>query len=69
MPRLVGKQSSGGWYAGLFVVAAIASVVAIEYLGFINEIPGFGKDRKVTYQSRFSIPEISSILDPEESIH
>jgi hypothetical protein len=44
MPRLVGKQShTGENVAALLVVAAIVGV-ALEYIGVINVVPGFGRD-------------------------
>jgi hypothetical protein len=44
MPRLVGKQShTGENIAALLIVAAIAGV-ALEYIGVINVVPGFGQD-------------------------
>lgn len=44
MPRLVGKQShTGENVAALIVLAAIVGV-ALEYIGVINVIPGFGRD-------------------------
>ncbi len=36
MLRLVGKQSNSSWYAGLFLVFAIAAAGSREYFGFIN---------------------------------
>jgi hypothetical protein len=44
MPRLVGKKSNPALYAllGLFI-AAVGSI-ALEYLGVVNYIPGFGKE-------------------------
>lgn len=44
MPRLVGKQShTGENIAALLILAAIAGV-ALEYVGTINVVPGFGRD-------------------------
>ncbi|MGB3493515.1 MAG: hypothetical protein WBA57_12350 [Elainellaceae cyanobacterium] len=48
MPRLIGKQSNSGWYVGSAFILAIAIVVACEYTGLINIIPGFGRE----YQTR-----------------
>jgi len=51
MPRLVGKQSHNSWYAGLFLVVAIAATVgSLEYFGFTNIIPGFGQDNGLNNQ-------------------
>ncbi|MEA5509396.1 hypothetical protein VB715_06425 [Crocosphaera sp. UHCC 0190] len=51
MPRLVGKQSNSSWYAGLFLIFAIAVAVSLEYFGVINMIPGFGRDPGLSDQS------------------
>jgi hypothetical protein len=55
MPRLIGKQSNNGWYAGLFVIFVIAAAVSIEHFGFINIIPGFGRDYRPNYQSKLQL--------------
>jgi hypothetical protein len=51
MPRLVGKQSNSSWYAGLFLVVAIATAGYLEYFGFMNMIPGFGQDHRQSDRS------------------
>lgn len=44
MPRLVGKQShTGENVAALIVLAAIAGV-ALEYIGVVDVVPGFGRN-------------------------
>ena len=45
MPRLIGKQSNPTLPLSLLILAAIAGLVGLEYVGAINEIDGFGKDR------------------------
>jgi hypothetical protein len=51
VPRLIGKQSNNGWYAGLFLIAAIAITTGVlEYSGFTNVIPGFGQDDMLNNQ-------------------
>jgi hypothetical protein len=55
MPRLIGKQSNDSWYIGLFLVLAIAAAGSLEYLGFINVIPGFGLDRSMNNQSSLQL--------------
>jgi hypothetical protein len=55
MPRLIGKQSNSGWYAGLFLILAIAAAASLEYFGFINMIPGFGQEQKIGEQSSLQI--------------
>lgn len=44
MPRLMGKNSHTPMYTlvGLFVVVLVVST-ALEYLGFIDFVPGFGQ--------------------------
>lgn len=55
MPRLIGKQSKSSWYAGLFLIFAIAAAVSLEYLGMINIIPGFGRDSRPSNQSQLQL--------------
>ena len=45
MPRLIGKQSKSSVPLSLLILAAIATVVGLEYTGAINVINGFGNDR------------------------
>ena len=47
MPRLVGKQSNEGLYAGLVLIAAVLVAGSCEYFGVINVIPGFGSDTNI----------------------
>lgn len=55
MPRLIGKQSNSSWYAGLFLIFAIATVGSLEYLGIINIVPGFGRDSRLINQSQLQL--------------
>lgn len=55
MPRLIGKQSSNSWYAGLLIFAVIAVAGSLEYFGFINLIPGFGRDSGSSDQSQLQL--------------
>ncbi|MCY7369018.1 MAG: hypothetical protein LH474_12795 [Chamaesiphon sp.] len=45
MPRLVGKQSNSAIPLSLLILAAIATVIGLEYTGTINIVNGFGNDR------------------------
>jgi hypothetical protein len=54
MPRLIGKQSNSAVPVSLLILASIATVIGLEYIGSINVINGFGNDRLEihTYPSR-----------------
>jgi hypothetical protein len=54
MPRLVGKRSHASWYVGLvcFAGVMIAGAVGLEYLGVIDEVPGFGQPQRWRGQSQ-----------------
>jgi hypothetical protein len=44
MPRLVGKRSNPTPAIALFVILAAAAFgVALEYDGYINVVPGYGR--------------------------
>jgi hypothetical protein len=45
MPRLIGKQSNPAIPLSLLMIAAVAGVIGLEYVGAINIIDGFGSDR------------------------
>jgi hypothetical protein len=45
MPRLVGKQSNSAIPLSLLILASIATIIGLEYIGAINVINGFGNDR------------------------
>jgi hypothetical protein len=62
MPRLVGKQSNSGLWTSVVLVAAIAAAAGgIEYLGYTNFIPGWGKTQRAVGQS---IIPITAVLFP-----
>jgi len=44
MPRLVGKQSHAGENVAAFIIIAAIAGVALEYIGVVNVVPGFGRD-------------------------
>jgi hypothetical protein len=45
MPRLIGKQSNPAIPLSLLILASVAVVTGLEYVGVINIINGFGNDR------------------------
>ncbi len=45
MPRLIGKQSNSAIPLSLLILAAITTVIGLEYTGAINVVNGFGNDR------------------------
>lgn len=45
MPRLVGRQSSGGLSIGLLLLLSIAVLGTLEYVGTFDLIPNFGLER------------------------
>ena len=45
MPRLIGKQSNQAIPLSLLILASVAVVTGLEYVGAINVINGFGSDR------------------------
>jgi hypothetical protein len=63
MPRLLGKSSKAPLYIGVALAVLIAGAVAIEYLGVIDTIPGFGKERKTLGKLKLSNPHMSNALD------
>ena len=44
MPRLLGKTSKAPVYFGIAFLSLLGGAVALEYLGIVNVIPGFGKE-------------------------
>jgi hypothetical protein len=44
VPRLVGKQSNEGLYAGVVLIAAVLVAGSCEYFGVVNVVPGFGSE-------------------------
>jgi hypothetical protein len=47
MPRLIGKQSNPAIPLSLLIIALVAVVTGLEYVGEINLINGFGNDAPV----------------------
>ncbi len=43
MPRLVGKRSNPTPAIALIILVAAALGVTLEYYGYINVVPGFGR--------------------------
>lgn len=52
MPRLVGKRADASPAIALLFLIAIAAGVALEYAGYINVVPGFGRDNFYTSQEQ-----------------
>jgi hypothetical protein len=54
MPRLIGKQSNSTIPLSLLLLASIATIIGLEYIGSINVVNGFGNDRSEirTYPER-----------------
>ncbi|MGV0026757.1 hypothetical protein [Phormidesmis priestleyi] len=50
MPRLVGKRSNSDSTIALMFLLAIAAGAFLEYTGYVNLIPGFGRDGRYNYQ-------------------
>jgi hypothetical protein len=50
MPRLVGKRSDASSTIALLFLLALAAGVSLEYLGYVNVIPGLGRDIPYTSQ-------------------
>ena len=45
MTRFIGKKSNAPLYLTSFAVAIVASLVTMEYLGAIDIVPGFGREK------------------------
>jgi hypothetical protein len=51
MPRLIGKNSASPLYTTLGILAlALGGAVTLEYLGFIDVVPGFGQGSGITIE-------------------
>lgn len=44
MPRLLGKTSKMPVYFGTAFLSVLFAAIALEYLGIVNVVPGFGKE-------------------------
>ena len=56
MPRLIGRPSKAPGYVGLALLVAIVGIGALEYLGEINLVSGFGYDNTTSQPRRVSDP-------------
>jgi hypothetical protein len=43
MPRLIGKRSNSTPAIALMAILAAAAAVSLEYFGYVNVVPGFGR--------------------------
>lgn len=50
MPRLIGQRSDSSSSIALIVLLALAAGISLEYLGYVNVIPGFGQN--IPYSSQ-----------------
>jgi hypothetical protein len=50
MPRLIGQRSDSSPTIALVILLALAAGISLEYLGYINVVPGFGRDIPYTSQ-------------------
>ena len=50
MPRLIGKRSNANPVVALLFAIAIGTGISLEYLGYVNLIPGFGQNVQSTSQ-------------------
>lgn len=53
MPRLIGKRSNGNPVLALLFLLAIATGLSLEYLGYIDLIPGLGRDMRYSSQQGY----------------
>jgi hypothetical protein len=44
MPRLIGQRSDSSSTIALLLFLALAAGLSLEYLGYVNIIPTFGRD-------------------------
>jgi hypothetical protein len=44
MPRLIGQRSDSSPSIALLFLLALAAGISLEYLGYVNVVPGFGRD-------------------------
>ncbi|MBD2181735.1 hypothetical protein H6S82_25740 [Planktothrix sp. FACHB-1355] len=50
MPRLIGKRTNPNPVIALLFSIAIGTGISLEYLGYVNLVPGFGRDVQYTSQ-------------------
>ncbi|MBW4515699.1 MAG: hypothetical protein KME11_10785 [Timaviella obliquedivisa GSE-PSE-MK23-08B] len=62
MPRLAGKQSNEGLHVSLLALTAIAIAVGLEYVGVINVVPGFGKDKAALNFNSYDVSSDQSVV-------
>jgi hypothetical protein len=54
MPRLIGQRSDSSPAIALLCLLILTAGISLEYLGYINIIPGFGRDIPYTRQENTS---------------
>lgn len=50
MPRLIGKRSNANPVIALLFLLALGTGISLEYLGYVNLIPSFGRNVQYTSQ-------------------
>jgi hypothetical protein len=50
MPRLIGKRNNPAPAIALLLIAVVAAGASMEYFGYINMVPGFGRTER--YESQ-----------------
>jgi hypothetical protein len=56
MPRLIGERSDSGSTLALLFLLALTAGILLEYLGYVNVVPGFGRDS--AYNNQESIQQV-----------
>lgn len=54
MQRLVGKRSDASPAIALFFLLALTAGISLEYLGYINVVPGFGRNTPSISQEKIN---------------
>jgi hypothetical protein len=50
MPRLIGKQSNPAPAIALILIAVVAAGASLEYFGYMDTVPGFGRTERYGQQ-------------------